>query len=150
MPRTADHRDLYDVLGVPRDADATAIKRAFHDRARRTHPDVAGDRSGQDPEQFHELGHAYEVLSDARARLLYDRLAYRGPGGGGFGPVHRGVGRPTKADEHISDYELLRWIFGDDAPAEPPLKMRDDPVVLGVALVALATALVVLAALLLA
>jgi curved DNA-binding protein CbpA len=147
MPRTADHRDFYDVLGVRRNADAGAIRRAFHDRARRAHPDVATDPEAE--ERFRELGHAYEVLSDPRARLLYDRLAYRGPGGGGFGPVHAGVGRPTKADEHISDYELLRWIFGDDAPAEPPLNTRDDPVVLGVALVALLTALVVLAALLL-
>ena len=145
MPRTVDHRDFYDVLGVPREADTAAIRRAFHERARRAHPDVAVDPAAE--ERFHELAHAYEVLSDTRARLLYDRLAYRGPGGGGFGPVHPGVGRTTKADEHISDYELLRWIFGDDAPAEPPLQTRDDPIVLGVALVALVTSLVVLAAL---
>jgi DnaJ-class molecular chaperone len=147
MPRKADQRDFYDVLGVPRNAEHRTIRRAFHAHARRVHPDVAGGLG--DGERFRELSQAYEVLSDERARLLYDRLAYRGPGGGGFGPVHPGVGRPTKADEHISDYELLRWIFGDDAPAEPPLTTRDDPVVIGVAFVALVTALVVLAALVL-
>lgn len=149
MPRTAEHRDFYELLGVPRDADAKTIQKAFHEHARRSHPDVNGDAGAE--ERFGELSHAYAVLSDPRARLLYDRLAYRGPGGGGFGPVHAGVGHPTRETEHISDYELLSWIFGDEAP-QPPADERpqDDPLVLALAAAALVTALVVLVALLLA
>ena len=145
MARNVRQRDFYDVLGVARDADTKTIQKTFHEHARRCHPDVALDPSAV--ERFRDLSQAYEVLSDPRARLLYDRLAYRGPGGGGFGPVHPGVGRPTKENAHVSDYELLAWIFGGDAPDEPPLRPRDDPLVLGLAAVAFVTALVVAAAL---
>jgi hypothetical protein len=147
MARTADATDFYEVLGVPRDADPKTIQKAFHERARRSHPDVAED-PGAD-ERFRELSHAYEVLSDARARLLYDRLAYRGRGGGGFGPVHPGIGRPSRETAHISDQELLSWIFGDDAPPEPPFAIRDDPLVLALAAMAFVTSLVVLVVILL-
>jgi len=148
MVRTADPRDFYDVLGVRRDAEAKTIQKAFHEQARRSHPDVADDPEAVD--RFRELSHAYEVLSDARARVLYDRLAYRGPGGGGFGPVHPGVGHPTRENQHVSDNELLSWIFGDDAPATPPLAAEDDPLVLGLAFAGFVTSLVVAAAVLLA
>ncbi len=148
MRGAAEQRDLYEVLGVPRDADARAIQKAFHEQARRLHPDVAADPEAG--EQFRELGHAYEVLSDPKARLLYDRLAYRGPGGGGFGPVHPGVGRPTRETRHISDYELLSWIFGAAAPESAGDLPKDDPLVLALAALAFVTAVVVLVALLLA
>jgi DnaJ-class molecular chaperone len=142
MARNAGLNDFYDVLGVPRDADTKAIQKAFHDLARQSHPDVTDDPASED--YFRELSHAYEVLSNRQARLLYDRLAYRGPGGGGFGPVHPGVGRPSRDTEHISDYELLSWIFGDDAPAQPPFAVEDDPLVLALAAAGFVTSLVVL------
>jgi hypothetical protein len=47
--------------------------------------------------------------------LLYDRLAYRGPGGGGFGPVHEGVGKPTRESAHLSNDELADWVFTDES-----------------------------------
>jgi curved DNA-binding protein CbpA len=56
-------RDYYEVLGVPRDADGGAIKRAFRRLARELHPDVSdGDDSG---ERLKEIVEAYEVLSSA-------------------------------------------------------------------------------------
>lgn len=77
-------RDLYDVLGVDRDADDTTIKRAYRQRARELHPDAGGDE-----EQFKELTTAYEVLKNPQTRANYDRFGDpRGPGGaaaGGFG-----------------------------------------------------------------
>jgi DnaJ-class molecular chaperone len=147
MSRTAEQRDFYEVLGVPRDADPSTIRKTFHGHARESHPDVASDPHAV--ERFREVSHAYEVLSDPRSRLLYDRLAYRGPGGGGFGPVHPGIGRRQREDEHISDHQLLEWIFGEHAPAAPPLTTRDDPVVLGFAIAGFVSSLIVVAAIVL-
>ena len=86
----ADKRDYYEVLGVPRDADAAAIKKAYRKLAVQFHPDKnPGDKSAED--KFKELGEAYEALSDADKRAAYDRYghaAFSGPsgrgGGGGF------------------------------------------------------------------
>jgi DnaJ-class molecular chaperone len=74
--------DYYEVLGVSRDADEEAIKRAFHMLARQWHPDVA-DASDAEA-RFRELAEAYSVLSKREARLLYDRYGYRGRGNQGF------------------------------------------------------------------
>lgn len=61
--------DLYDVLGVDRDASREEIKRAYRRRARELHPDAGGDE-----EAFKEVTRAYEVLSDPERRALYDRF----------------------------------------------------------------------------
>jgi molecular chaperone DnaJ len=75
-------QDLYEVLGVARDADADAIKKAYRKLARRLHPDVNPDPEAQS--QFQEVGRAYEVLSDPQKRAAYDRGG--DPfGGAGFG-----------------------------------------------------------------
>ena len=67
-------RDYYDVLGVPRNADAREVKQAFRALARRHHPDVSPDPAAQ--ERFREAAEAYRVLSKPLARLLYDRYGY--------------------------------------------------------------------------
>src|ERR671932_532553 len=56
-------RDLYDVLGVPRDADETTLKRAFRRLARELHPDVNDAPDAE--ERFREVTEAYEVLSNS-------------------------------------------------------------------------------------
>lgn len=64
--------DYYDVLGVPADADAATIRRAYQKLARRYHPDIRpGDREAD--ERFEEISRAYEVLADEETRALYDR-----------------------------------------------------------------------------
>src|SRR3954465_7363237 len=75
-------RDYYEVLGLPRNADADSIKRAFHSLARNWHPDVADAPDAE--ARFRELAEAYAVLSKQDARLLYDRYGYRGRGNQGF------------------------------------------------------------------
>ena len=70
-------RDPYEVLGVPRDADETQIKKAFRKLARELHPDV----NAHDPdaeEKFKEAAEAYEILSDAERRATYDRYGHEG------------------------------------------------------------------------
>ena len=69
-------RDLYEVLGVPRNATDEDIKKAYRRLAREYHPDSAG-HSG-DEELFKEVSQAYEVLSSPDKRALYDR---------GFDPI---------------------------------------------------------------
>jgi molecular chaperone DnaJ len=84
-------RDYYDVLGVPRDADETAIKKAFRRLARELHPDV----NSHDPaaeEKFKEAAEAYEVLSDPERRATYDRYGHEGLRSGGYAPNFEGFG----------------------------------------------------------
>jgi DnaJ-class molecular chaperone len=65
-------RDYYEVLGVARDASADAIKKAYRSLARKHHPDVnPGDKKAE--ARFKEAQQAYDILSDAEKRSLYDR-----------------------------------------------------------------------------
>ena len=70
-------RDYYEVLGVARDADENAIKRAYRKLAMKYHP----DRNPNDDsvaEKFREVTEAYEVLSDDNKRSRYDQYGHAG------------------------------------------------------------------------
>jgi molecular chaperone DnaJ len=121
-----DH-DLYELLGVPRDADADAIKKAYRRLARQLHPDVNPDPEAQ--ETFKEISRAYEILSDPQKRAAYDRGgdvfgnaagfgagfsftdimdAFFGgqPGAQGRGPrprVHRGQDAPIRMEVTLAE-----------------------------------------------
>jgi molecular chaperone DnaJ len=96
-------RDYYEILGVPRNADERAIKSAFRRLARELHPDVSDHPEAQ--ERFREAAEAYEVLSKAETRELYDRYGHDGLRTGGF--------RPTDFD-FGSLNDLFSAFFGDD------------------------------------
>ena len=66
--------DYYQMLGVGKDADADAIKKAFRAKARELHPDVSKDPDAG--KKFSALNEAYEVLSDPDKRAKYDRLGH--------------------------------------------------------------------------
>ena len=124
MGRETSFPDLYELLGASREAEPDELRAAYHARARELHPDAAADPEAE--ARFREVSHAYAVLSKPRSRLLYDRLAYRGPGGGGFGPVHEGVGKPTRESAHRSDDELVDWVFTDEpANAAQPVPKEE-------------------------
>ncbi|HSS34040.1 MAG TPA: molecular chaperone DnaJ [Solirubrobacterales bacterium] len=96
-------RDYYEVLGVPREADETEIKKAFRGLARKLHPDV----NGHDPEaeaKFKEAAEAYEVLSDGERRRTYDAYGHDGLRSGGYDP--RGASATGSLDD------LLQSLFG--------------------------------------
>ena len=82
-------RDYYEVLGVSRDADDAAIKKAYRALAKKYHPDMnPGDKEAE--KKFKEASEAYAVLSDAEKRRQYDQFGHAafegGAGGaGGFG-----------------------------------------------------------------
>lgn len=76
-------KDLYEILGVARDATDAEIKKAFRHRARDLHPDVNKSPNAED--EFKELNEAYDVLSDAGKRAQYDRFGTI-PGAAGSGP----------------------------------------------------------------
>ncbi|MEQ9058936.1 MAG: DnaJ domain-containing protein, partial [Gammaproteobacteria bacterium] len=78
------YKDYYDILGVPRDADGDAIKRAYRKLARKYHPDVSEEADAE--ERFKELQEAYEVLKDADKRAAYDRLGSNWRDGEPFTP----------------------------------------------------------------
>ncbi|KYR00497.1 heat shock protein [Tieghemostelium lacteum] len=76
----------YDILGVPRDASETDIKKAYRKLAIKYHPDKNSDPGATD--KFKEITVAYEVLSDSEKRQIYDKYGEEGlkeGGAGGFG-----------------------------------------------------------------
>ncbi len=84
-------RDAYEVLGVGRDADESQIKKAFRKLARELHPDVNA-HDPQAEEKFKEAAEAYEILSDAERRQIYDRYGHEGLRSGGRSPNFEGFG----------------------------------------------------------
>ena len=83
-------RDYYEVLGVDKNADTAAIKKAYRTLGKKYHPDAnPGDKEAE--AKFKELSEAYAVLSDADKRAKYDQFGHAafdpnaGAAGGGFG-----------------------------------------------------------------
>lgn len=90
----ASSRDLYEVLGVGRSADAATIKRAFRKLSIKYHPDKnAGDKAAESA--YVEITSAYEVLSNPQKRNVYDRHGHEGLRNNGGG---RGGGSPFGDD----------------------------------------------------
>ncbi|MEZ4400462.1 MAG: molecular chaperone DnaJ [Kofleriaceae bacterium] len=99
-------RDLYEVLGVAKEASASEIKKAYHRLAKQHHPDLnPGDREAE--EKFKEAANAYQVLSDQDQRERYDRFGLDGLRGGGGGPGGTGF---NSVDDIFSAFGDM---FGD-------------------------------------
>ncbi len=76
---TTAKRDYYEVLGVPREAGADAIKDAFRKLALKWHPDR--NKAPEAEERFKEIAEAYAVLSDPAKRGEYDSAGFAGVAG---------------------------------------------------------------------
>jgi molecular chaperone DnaJ len=138
-------RDYYEVLGIPRDADESAIKSAYRRLARQYHPDV--NKSDDAEERFKEINEAHEVLSNAEKRQMYDRFGHAaaqggfgqaGPGAGfggfggfgdifeeffgGFGGMRTGPRGPERGDDLRYDIEITfqEAVFGTEKEIEIP------------------------------
>jgi molecular chaperone DnaJ len=84
-------KDYYAVLGVPKNASAAEIRKAYRKLAQRYHPDAKpGDREAE--ERFKEVSAAYDVLGDTNKRAAYDRVREMGAAGSGAGGFGGGPG----------------------------------------------------------
>src|SRR3954452_16468385 len=85
-------RDYYEILGVARDATPEQVKKAYRTLARKYHPDVnPGDKKAE--ANFKEAQSAYDILSDAEKRAVYDRY-----GRAGFEGIRPAAPRAGAAD----------------------------------------------------
>jgi molecular chaperone DnaJ len=100
-------RDYYEILGVDRNADADALKKAYRKLAHQYHPDKnPGDEEAE--ARFKEASEAYAVLSDTEKRSLYDRFGHAGISGGGGGDPFAGF------DPFSAFGDLFSEFFGGD------------------------------------
>ena len=84
----------YEILGVSKDADDDAIKKAYRKAAIKWHPDKNPDNKEMAEKKFKEVAEAFSVLSDKNKREIYDRFGDAGlrQGGGGGGGMPPGFG----------------------------------------------------------
>lgn len=91
-------RDYYELLGLAKGADPSAIKKAYRKLAKKYHPDTnPGDKEAE--KKFKEITEAYNILSDPEKKKLYDQFGHAafdqsgaadGAGGYGTGGFHGG------------------------------------------------------------
>ena len=109
-------KDYYKVLGVPSDAPAKDVTKAYRKLARQFHPDANPDDPGAE-ERFKEVSAAYDVLGDEAKRSEYDQVRTMGPMGGFAGPGGPGgpggMGGSFTADDLGG---LFGNLFGGGAP----------------------------------
>ncbi len=109
--------DYYETLGVPRDASAEQIKKAYRRLAMKLHPDVAQESDASD--RFKQVAEAYEVLADPKKRDIYDRGG--DPLGGGLGGGFNG-GFGTAGGFDFTN--LVDAMFGQQGTRGPRSRVR--------------------------
>jgi molecular chaperone DnaJ len=126
---TTTKQDYYELLGVSRKAPQKEIRQAYRKLARKYHPDLnPGDKSSE--EKFKQVQEAYDVLSDAKKRQMYDQFGFETPGASGM-PEGAGPG-DVQFDFGGFDFggggggagpsfrDLFGQFFRGGAPAEAP------------------------------
>ncbi|XP_059962872.1 dnaJ homolog subfamily B member 3-like [Mesoplodon densirostris] len=109
--------DYYEVLGVPRQASIEAIRKAYRKLALKWHPDKNPENKEEAERRFRQVAQAYEVLSDAEKRDVYDRYDEAGVEGGWGG---RPFGDPFEGVFTFRDpADIFREFFGGRDPFLP-------------------------------
>jgi molecular chaperone DnaJ len=103
-------QDYYAVLGVARNAGDEEIRRAFRRKAMEYHPDR--NKNPDAEERFKEINEAYQVLSDSKKRVQYDRFGKSGVSGGA-----QGAGNPFDGFEGFAGFGDIFDSFFSDASA---------------------------------
>ena len=102
----AERRDYYEILGVSKDADDRQLKVAYRKLAMTYHPDRNDSQEAE--EKFKEASEAYEVLSDAQKRRIYDQAGHEGLRGQGFS----GFSHAAAEDIFSSFGDIFGDLFG--------------------------------------
>ena len=114
-------RDLYEILGVSKDASEADIKKAYRKLSKKYHPDI-NKEPGAD-EKFKEIAEAYEIIGDAQKRAAYDQYGPDGANGfggqGGFGGFDGGAGFGGFED-------IFSSFFGGGATRNPNAPRQGD------------------------
>ncbi len=102
-------KDYYDILGVDRNADDAAIKKAFRQLSKKYHPDINHAPGAE--QKFKDINEAYQVLSDPQKRAAYDQYGsadgpqgFGGAGGQGFSGFSGGGGQGFGFDDIFSQF----------------------------------------------
>ncbi len=106
--RNNEKANYYSILGVPKDASASDIKKAYIKLAKIHHPDKNPDNKVESEKKFKEISEAYSVLSDSEKRKQYDMFGSAG-GAEGFNPFS-GAGQGGM-DIDLND--ILNSMFGN-------------------------------------
>ena len=117
----AEKRDYYEVLGVDKNATDEELKKAYRRLAKKYHPDANPDNKEEAEKNFKEVNEAYEVLSDAQKRRMYDQFGHEGPAGfGGGNPGGGYYSYSTSGFSGFDDFDLgdiFSTIFGGGSRA---------------------------------
>jgi len=113
-------KDYYKSLGISKGASDDEIKKAYRKMALKYHPDKNKSPGAED--KFKEIAEAYDVLSDAKKKEVYDKYGEDGlKGGMGSGPSSRGSttgGNFQNYSFHGDPHETFRMFFGNENPFE--------------------------------
>lgn len=104
----------YEVLGVARNASNDDIKKAYRKAALKWHPDKNPDNKEEAEQKFKDVAEAYECLSDASKRQMYDRYGKEGMSGGM--PSGAGGGPGMRFGGHTDAHRIFEQFFGGRDP----------------------------------
>ena len=116
----AASNDYYELLGVSRSATADEIRKAYRKLARKYHPDV--NKADDAATKFAEVQEAYDTLSDAEKRKVYDQFGSAGPSAGGFRGDPRwsqGRGPGSEYGQAVDFSDIFGSAFGGGGTGSP-------------------------------